>query len=94
MIYGVCKDNRVVCPSYDDVYYRLFGREVWEMKFEEINKNGNLAIGCMVCGESIALTEYEEMKLFGGGMIQPKICEDCKKAILWAKAHKAMEKRI
>ena len=64
------------------------------MNFTEIYKNGNLAIGCMVCGESIPLSEYEEMRVLGGGMIPPKICDDCKNAILWAKAHKEMEKRI
>lgn len=45
----------------------------------------SLAIPCLVCGDGVELDEYEEQRMMAGLSFNPKICDDCKKAILWAK---------
>lgn len=40
---------------------------------------------CMVCGQAVELAEYEEMRVSSGLNVEPKICDDCRRAILWAK---------
>ena len=39
--------------------------------------------GCIVCGEPVQLTEMEELLLQHGRHIDSKVCENCKKAILY-----------
>ena len=43
----------------------------------------HLSIACLVCGESVALEEWEERRLDYGLSIHSKICDKCKTAILY-----------
>ena len=49
------------------------------------NNNVILATPCMICGEGVSLSEYEECAVKFGRPIPSKICDDCKKAILAVK---------
>ena len=60
----------------------------------KIDMSSTLAIGCMVCGESVSLTAIEEYRVLSGGVLYPKMCDECKRAIEWAKTQKRMVKRI
>lgn len=40
-------------------------------------------ISCLVCGESVELTEMEESRLMCGMSVHSKICDKCKAAILY-----------
>ena len=42
-----------------------------------------LCISCLICGESVPLTEMEESRLQAGMNIHSKICDKCKAAILY-----------
>lgn len=48
-------------------------------------RNNKLQLGtpCIVCGETVPLTEDEEMLVYGGRNIQSKMCDKCKKAVLF-----------
>lgn len=48
-------------------------------------RNNKLWLGtpCIVCGETVLLTEDEEMFVYGGCKIQSKMCDKCKKAVLF-----------
>lgn len=43
----------------------------------------HLSIACIVCGESVVLEEWEELRLDYGLSIHSKICDKCKAAILY-----------
>lgn len=38
--------------------------------------------GCIICGESVELTELEEAMLQHGHHIESKVCDECRQAIL------------
>ena len=44
----------------------------------------NLSLGtyCIICGESVPLTQNEEMSLRYGHCIHSKVCDKCKAAVL------------
>ena len=42
----------------------------------------HLSIACLVCGEPVALEEWEEQRMDYGLPIHSKICDQCKAAIL------------
>lgn len=42
----------------------------------------HLSVSCIVCGESVAITQNEEHMLKNGHSIGSKVCEKCKQAIL------------
>lgn len=48
----------------------------------------SLAVSCLVCGDGVELDEYEEQRMLAGLPLNPKICDECKKAILWAREKK------
>lgn len=47
------------------------------------NKKWSLGTPCIVCGETVPFTEYEEMLVYSGHNIQSKMCDKCKKAVLY-----------
>jgi hypothetical protein len=55
-----------------------------ELKTCTINTIANvrLCMPCIVCSESIPLTQEEEMSLRYGHSIHSQICDKCKQAIL------------
>lgn len=42
-----------------------------------------LCISCIICGESVRLTEEEQLRLSYGLNIQSKVCDKCKRAVLY-----------
>ena len=42
-----------------------------------------LSMACLVCGEPVALEEWEEARLDYGLSIHSKICDKCRAAILY-----------
>lgn len=50
--------------------------------FQNENIPCTIAISCMVCGESVDLSNYEQARLEAGLPVGPKICDKCKEAIL------------
>lgn len=44
-----------------------------------------LAMQCLICGEGVELNEFEEKLMLSGLPVTPKICDECKKAVLWAR---------
>lgn len=46
-----------------------------------------LAMPCIICGESVELTEEEEMSLSYGNHIRSKVCNECRSAVLYMRAH-------
>jgi hypothetical protein len=48
-----------------------------------IKAQTQLCTNCLVCGEPVLLSQWEEIKLCHGGYIQGKICDKCKAAILY-----------
>lgn len=48
-----------------------------------INNEAQLEIPCIVCGETVPLTENEKMLVCGGHIIQSQMCDKCKKAVLF-----------
>ena len=42
-----------------------------------------LAMPCIICGESVELTEEEEMSLSYGDHVRSKVCNECRSAILY-----------
>lgn len=55
-----------------------------ESKIGTINTNTNvrLCMSCLICGESVVLTQEEELSLQYGHSVHSKICDKCKQAIL------------
>lgn len=45
--------------------------------------NSTLGVSCGVCGEFVPLTDMEEAMLLHGHRVQFKICEECRKTILY-----------
>lgn len=45
--------------------------------------NFRLCMPCIICGESVELTEMEEAQLRYGRCIHSKVCDKCKAAILY-----------
>lgn len=45
--------------------------------------NFRLCASCIICGESVELTEMEEAQLRYGRYIHSKVCDKCKAAILY-----------
>ena len=45
----------------------------------------HLSIACLVCGEPVALEEWEEARFDYGLPIHSKICDKCKAAILYTR---------
>lgn len=45
---------------------------------------------CFICGESVELNEIEQERLKFGFPIEPKVCKNCKKAIIYIR--KELEK--
>ena len=43
----------------------------------------NISIGCLICDESVELSEMERSRLNHGLDIHSKICDKCKNAILY-----------
>ena len=43
----------------------------------------HLCTSCLVCGESVALTQEEEYVLYHGHHVHSKICNECRSAILY-----------
>lgn len=39
----------------------------------------------MICGNFVELDEFENMALEYGKNIEPKICDKCRNAIMWAR---------
>ena len=52
----------------------------------EIIKTTKLSTKCMICDESTPLTDYEESLIYSGSHLNPKICDKCKKAILYIRS--------
>ena len=50
-----------------------------------------LCTSCLICGESVPLTEREELQIRHGMNIHSKICDKCREAILYMR--KQMEVR-
>lgn len=57
-----------------------------------IETNGQLqvlkpkhTIQCLICDEAVELSEMENSRLDHGLSINPKICDKCKQAILYAR---------
>jgi hypothetical protein len=46
-----------------------------------------LAMPCIICGESVELTEEEEMSLSYGDHVRSKVCNECRSAVLYMRAH-------
>lgn len=46
-----------------------------------------LAIPCIICGESVELTEEEEMSLSYGDHVRSKVCNECRSAVLYMRDH-------
>ena len=46
------------------------------------NNKGRLGTPCIVCGETVQLTENEEMLVRRGHNIPSKMCDKCKNVIL------------
>lgn len=46
---------------------------------------GNIGIDCLICGETVVLTENEELSLEYGVRLNPKICNKCKATILYVR---------
>lgn len=46
-----------------------------------------LCTSCIVCGESVLLTEQEEISLQYGHSIHSKVCDKCKAAVLYMREH-------
>ena len=42
----------------------------------------HLGVECIICGESIELTENENIALMYGKTVGPKVCDKCKEAIM------------
>lgn len=55
-----------------------------ESKIGTINTSTNvrLCMPCLICGESVVLTQEEELSLQYGHSVHSKICDKCKQAIL------------
>ena len=49
----------------------------------------SIGIGCIICGEYVALSECEERSLLAGLHLHSKVCDKCKAAIM--KVRKEME---
>lgn len=43
----------------------------------------HLCTSCLICGESVPLTELEELQIRHGMNIHSKICDKCREAILY-----------
>ena len=50
-----------------------------------MKKGYGITINCLICEETIVLTEYEEMLALSGRNVT-KICDKCKKAVLAVRA--------
>jgi len=46
----------------------------------------SLSISCTICTEMTPLTDYEESMIRHGNMMPIKICDKCKKAILYMRS--------
>lgn len=58
--------------------------------FDEINESmisfkGTLGASCIICGETVVLTEGEEMVLRSGYNIGNKVCDKCRQAVLYVR---------
>ena len=42
----------------------------------------HFSVSCIICGESVELTQDEELMLKNGISVGPKVCEKCKQAVL------------
>lgn len=75
----------IKCPENNPIYTWNPSDEIMEeSKTCTINTNANvrLCTSCIVCSESIPLTQEEELSLQYGHSIHSKICDKCKQAIL------------
>lgn len=53
-------------------------------------ENLKFAKECFICGEAVELNEIEQERLNFGFSIEPKVCKNCKKAIIYVR--KELEK--
>ena len=50
-----------------------------------MKKGLGISMGCLICGETVELTDYEEMFALSGRSVV-KVCDKCKKAVLAVRA--------
>ena len=53
------------------------------LNFIENNLGCKLCVGCLICDESVPLTEQEEIAMRYGHPIHSKVCDKCRAAILY-----------
>jgi hypothetical protein len=46
-----------------------------------------LCMPCIICGEAVELTKEEEVRLDYGRHVCSKVCNECKSAVLYMRAH-------
>ena len=46
-----------------------------------------ICMSCLICGESVPISEFEEARLLHGMDIHSKICDQCREAILYVRAN-------
>lgn len=58
-----------------------------EYKFEPIDPKIYIGADCIICGEPVDLTDDEKIRIERGHYAPCKVCDECKKAILYMRKH-------
>lgn len=83
---GLCYTSnppKVKCTVSGKFHYYDDDCDIKTITIDKEVSKGRIGVACIVCGETVLLNEHEVLALKHRHNVDVKVCDECKKAILY-----------